>query len=76
MYQKNDIEMAMRIKELLYDERYTIEGARKRLKSYTHEEGSVVSGAVNLYIQNYHRLDAVKRGLLDLKKMLAKTEET
>jgi DNA-binding transcriptional MerR regulator len=30
-YRKRDVEMALRIKELLYDELYTIPGARKRL---------------------------------------------
>ena len=33
IYQKSDIEMVNRIKHLLYKENYTIEGARKRLKS-------------------------------------------
>jgi len=31
-YQKSDIEMINRIKQLLYKENYTIEGARNRLK--------------------------------------------
>ncbi len=32
-YRKRDVEMVLRIKELLYDEMYTIPGARKRLAS-------------------------------------------
>lgn len=31
-YRKRDVEMALRIKELLYDELYTIAGAKKRLQ--------------------------------------------
>ncbi len=31
IYSKNDVEIAKRIKELLYEEHYTIPGARKRL---------------------------------------------
>ena len=31
-YRKNDLEIIMEIKRLLYDERLTIEGARKKLK--------------------------------------------
>ncbi|MBN1899122.1 MAG: MerR family transcriptional regulator [Spirochaetes bacterium] len=31
LYKKKDVQIAMRIKELLYDELYTIPGARKRL---------------------------------------------
>jgi len=32
-YRRRDVEMALRIKELLYDEEYTIAGAKKRLSS-------------------------------------------
>ncbi|NLD28407.1 MAG: MerR family regulatory protein [bacterium ADurb.Bin270] len=32
LYKRRDVEMLVKIKELLYDERYTINGARKRLK--------------------------------------------
>lgn len=32
-YRRRDVEMALRIKELLYDEQYTIAGAKKRLAS-------------------------------------------
>jgi len=32
LYRKSDVELIFRIKELLYEERYTINGARKRLK--------------------------------------------
>src|SRR5947208_14132378 len=30
-YRRRDVDMALRIKELLYDEQYTIAGARKKL---------------------------------------------
>ena len=33
VYRKRDVEMALRIKELLYDDMYTIAGAKKRLAS-------------------------------------------
>jgi DNA-binding transcriptional MerR regulator len=32
LYRKSDVELIFRIKELLYEERYTINGARKRLR--------------------------------------------
>ena len=32
-YRRRDVEMALRIKELLYDEQYTIAGAKKKLTS-------------------------------------------
>jgi len=34
-YRRRDVEMALRIKELLYDEQYTIAGAKKRLANDT-----------------------------------------
>src|SRR2546423_10278477 len=34
-YRRRDVEMALRIKELLYEEQYTIAGAKKRLTSET-----------------------------------------
>ncbi|CAN5857084.1 hypothetical protein BH18ACI4_BH18ACI4_08670 [soil metagenome] len=33
VYRKRDVEMALRIKELLYEDQYTIAGAKKRLAS-------------------------------------------
>ena len=32
LYRKNDLELVLRIKSLLYDERLTLEGAKKRLR--------------------------------------------
>lgn len=36
-YRRRDVEIAMRIKELLYDELYTIAGAKKKLQSELRE---------------------------------------
>ena len=33
LYQKKDVEQILRIKKLLYEEKYTIAGARKKLRS-------------------------------------------
>lgn len=38
LYKRRDVEMLLRIKGLLYDERFTINGARKRLKDWTRSE--------------------------------------
>lgn len=35
LYKRRDVEMLLKIKELLYEERYTINGARKRLKDWS-----------------------------------------
>ena len=36
-YRRRDVEMALRIKELLYDEMFTIAGAKKKLQSEVRE---------------------------------------
>ena len=57
VYRKRDVEMALRIKELLYEDQYTIAGAKKRLNNELRgggklkvvgvdDEGQVESGPV------------------------------
>ncbi len=38
LYKRRDVELLLRIKELLYEERFTINGARKRLKDFSRSE--------------------------------------
>src|ERR1700735_2267304 len=40
LYRRKDVELVLEIKRLLYDKRYTIEGARKFLDSRSREAGS------------------------------------
>ena len=40
-YQKSDLEIILKIKRLLYEERLTIEGARRRLKQKISESAPV-----------------------------------
>ena len=40
-YRRHDVEMALRIKELLYDEQYTIAGAKKKLANELRTGGPV-----------------------------------
>ena len=40
VYRKRDVEMALRIKELLYEDQYTIAGAKKRLTNELRGGGS------------------------------------
>lgn len=39
VYQREDIETLLQIKKLLYQERYSIEGARKRIRELKREKG-------------------------------------
>src|SRR5712664_4099323 len=45
-YRRRDVEMALRIKELLYDEQYTIAGAKKKLASELRTSGREASPSV------------------------------
>src|SRR5499433_2602150 len=40
-YRRRDVEIALRIKELLYDEQYTIAGAKKKLQSELRERSKL-----------------------------------
>ncbi len=55
-YRRKDVEISLRIKELLYDELYTIAGARKRLQAELRENGKAKNGETN---------DVESRGLFD-----------
>ena len=45
LYKRRDVELLLKIKELLYEERFTINGARKRLKDFSRGEVREVHGA-------------------------------
>lgn len=47
-YRRRDVEISLRIKELLYDELYTIAGARKRLQQELRENGKSRNGEGSL----------------------------
>jgi DNA-binding transcriptional MerR regulator len=47
VYRKRDVEMALRIKELLYEDQYTIAGAKKRLANDLRGGPRVKSGSAD-----------------------------
>ncbi len=40
LYRRQDVELILRIRHLLYDKRFTIEGARTRLRELGHQEAA------------------------------------
>ena len=54
VYRKRDVEMALRIKELLYEDQYTIAGAKKRLANELRGGGKlkVVGGGDDGSVEN------------------------
>jgi DNA-binding transcriptional MerR regulator len=69
LYRRKDVEMLLRIKELLHDQRFTIEGARKHLKT----ESETVPAARNGWPSQVQlrKLREIRETLLDLRKTLA-----
>src|ERR1051326_6557661 len=65
VYRKRDVEMALRIKELLYEDQYTIAGAKKRptnelggggkLKLNGDEDGQAISEASSADTESFTR---------------------
>jgi DNA-binding transcriptional MerR regulator len=73
VYVKKDIELIRQIKTLLYNERYTIEGVRKRLGEPHLEVVSSqneVKAESSDIVQLKQTLDKVKSGLRDILKQL------
>ncbi len=83
IYKDRDIKILFHVKYLLYDQKYTIEGARKQLKSANFEEmiksgdsASKLSVSTPAEGENdredklVNTLSTIRRGLLDMKKLL------
>src|SRR5271163_3006405 len=47
LYRRKDVELVLEIKRLLYDKRYTIEGARKYLDSRTRDANHKPAAAIS-----------------------------
>ena len=70
LYRRRDVEMALRVKALLYDEGYTIPGARQLLKTETR--GSPISLLPGIAEPlNTQKLKRIRKELQDLLAMLS-----
>ena len=70
LYRKRDLELALRIKTLLYDERLTLEGAKKRLASESRHRGEQLELGVKEAILS-DALRKVKQRLETLRRLLS-----
>ncbi len=68
LYRRRDIELLLRIRDLLYEQRFTIEGARAKLRDLGQDEGP----APKLPPPDVDRdsLKKIKQGLLDLVRLV------
>jgi DNA-binding transcriptional MerR regulator len=68
LYRRKDVEHLLRIRQLLHDERFTIEGARARLRELGHEEGPPVPRPPPLIERE--SLRKLKQGLQELVRLV------
>ena len=70
LYRKSDVELIFRIKELLYEERYTINGARKKLKELGY--GRISQPELQFEkVDSKPTLDQVIEELKEIQKILS-----
>ena len=71
LYKPADLKLVERIKQLLYEERYTIEGARKQLKlsakGRRESEGEKKESRSEKSLES---LQEIRQGLLEIKSIL------
>jgi DNA-binding transcriptional MerR regulator len=66
MFRRKDVEMLLNIKELLYEKKFTIEGARKALKA---EKADVAVSQAELF-SPANPLPGIRQELADILKLL------
>jgi DNA-binding transcriptional MerR regulator len=69
LYRKKDLELLLKIRHLLYQERFTIEGARARLRELGHDELPAPLPAAPEISPEVLR--KIKQGLADLVRIVA-----
>jgi DNA-binding transcriptional MerR regulator len=71
LYRRRDVEMALRVKTLLYDEGYTIPGARQLLKSEARSKGPSLLPGID-EPADLQKLKRLRKEMQDLLAMLSK----
>ncbi len=69
LYQRKDVELLLRIRHLLYDERFTIEGARARLRELGEDEKASAPPLPEPEIDR-ELARKIKQGLVDLIRLV------
>ena len=73
LYRRRDVEMALRVKTLLYDEGYTIPGARQVLKSeFRLKEPQLALPGAELPASDAKQLRGLRRELQSIATLLAR----
>lgn len=67
VYRRKDLEHLLRIRHLLYEERFTIEGAKTRLRELGHDEGPAPQRPPP--VLDREALRKLKQGLVELVRL-------
>ncbi|RZA06719.1 MAG: MerR family transcriptional regulator [Proteobacteria bacterium] len=74
LYRKSDVESVLLIKRLLYTERYSIEGAKKRIKAL-RKKGALSDAKKERAILDDSRVACIRRAKDELRSLIALTEK-
>ena len=66
VYQRREIELILLVKHLLYDEKYTIEGARRRIEEYRRTGELRGEARRALQLETIENLSIELRNILDI----------
>src|SRR5690242_21932358 len=69
MYRKRDVESVLRIKQLLYEQGFTISGARQRLRAETKSDKGQT--AIPFPAQSVPELQHIRQGLREILDLLS-----
>lgn len=67
IYRQNDVDMVLTIKDLLYDQKFTIEGARQQLRNDTVQipKKEIISDSQNQLKDLFHTIKEELQGILN-----------
>lgn len=71
LYRKRDVELLLKIRHLLYEKRFTIEGARARLRELGHDEDALPVPRPVAPEVSPETVRKIKQGLADLIRICA-----
>ena len=66
VYQRREIELILLVKHLLYDEKYTIEGARRRIEEYRRTGELRGEARRALHLETIENLSIELKNILDI----------
>ena len=69
MYRRRDVESVLRIKQLLYDQGFTISGARQQLR--TENKPDKTQSAIPFPLQSSAELQHIRQGLREILTLLS-----